>query len=36
MKKDGRIRIPKLTILVLQGEKPSLAGYLMEITLEPT
>ena len=35
MKKDGRIRIPKLTILILQGEKPSLAGYLMEITLEP-
>jgi hypothetical protein len=36
MKKDGRIRIPKLTILILQGEKPSLTGYLMEITLEPT
>ena len=36
MKKDGRIRIPRLTLLVLQGEKPSLSGYLLEITLEPT
>ena len=36
MTKDGRIRIPRLTLLVLQGEKPSLTGYLLEITLEPT
>ena len=36
MTKDGRIRIPKVVLLVMQGEKPSLAGYLMEITLEPT
>jgi hypothetical protein len=35
MKKDGRIRIPRLVLLVLQGEKPSLQGYIMEITLEP-
>ena len=36
MMKDGRIHIPRLPLLVLQGEKPSLAGYLIEITLEPT
>jgi len=36
MMKDGRIHIPRVPILVLQGEKPSLAGYLIEITLEPT
>ena len=36
MMKDGRIHIPRLTLLVLQGEKPSLAGYRIEITLEPT
>ena len=36
MTKDGRIRIPRLALLVLQGEKPSLTGYIMEITLEPT
>ena len=34
--KDGRIYIPRLPLLVLQDEKPSLAGYLIEITLEPT
>ena len=36
MMKDGRIHIPKLPILILQGEKPNLTGYLIEITLEPT
>ena len=36
MMKDGRIYIPILPRLVLQGEKSSLAGYLLEITLEPT
>jgi hypothetical protein len=36
MAKDGRIHISRLTILILQGEKTSLAGYLLEITLEPT
>ena len=36
MYKDGRIHVSKLAALVLQGEKPSLAGYLLEITLEPT
>ena len=36
MAKDGRIHISKLIVLILQGEKPSLQGYLLEITLEPT
>lgn len=35
MGKDGRIVIPKLTMTLLRGEKPSLAGYVMEVTLEP-
>ena len=34
--KDGRIFIPKLTVSLLQGEKPSLAGIIFEIKLEPT
>jgi len=34
--KDGRICVPRLTVLILQGEKPSLACYLLEISLEPT
>jgi bifunctional DNA-binding transcriptional regulator/antitoxin component of YhaV-PrlF toxin-antitoxin module len=33
--KDGRIFIPKLTQALLQREKPNLAGYIFEITLEP-
>jgi len=36
MMKDGRIHIPRVPLLILQGEKPSIAGYLMEIALEPT
>ena len=35
MGKDGRILIPKLTLSLLQGEKPNLTGYVMEITLKP-
>jgi hypothetical protein len=35
MGKDGRILIPKLTLALLRSEKPSLAGYVMEVTLEP-
>ena len=35
MKKDGRIRVPRLALLILQGEKPTLVGYLLEITLKP-
>jgi hypothetical protein len=33
MGEDGRILIPKLALL--RSEKPSLAGYVMEVTLEP-
>ena len=36
MAKDGRIHISRLVLLILQGQKPSLTGYLLEITLEPT
>ena len=36
MDKQGRILIPKLTLSQLQGEKPSLAGIIFEVTLEPT
>jgi hypothetical protein len=32
MMKDGRIRIPRLTLLILQGQKPSLTGYLLDNT----
>jgi hypothetical protein len=35
MEEAGRIHISKSVLSVLQGEKPSLAGYMMEITLEP-
>jgi hypothetical protein len=35
MGKDGRILIPKLTLALLQAEKPNLTGNAMEITLEP-
>lgn len=35
MEKDGRIHISKVVLLVLRGEAPSLAGVIMEITLEP-
>ncbi len=35
MAKDGRIHISRLITLILQAEKPSLEGYLLEITLEP-
>ena len=36
MAKDGRIHINRLTVLILQSEKPNLSGYFLEITLEPT
>jgi hypothetical protein len=37
MGKDGRILIPKLTLALLRSEsgKPDLAGYAMEVTIEP-
>ena len=35
MTKNGRIRIPKLLVLLFKGEKPNLSGHLLDITLEP-
>ncbi len=35
MGKDGRILVPMLIILVVKGEELSLAGQVMEVTLEP-
>ena len=35
MGKDGRLTIPKLTLELLQQEDESLAGSVLEITLEP-
>lgn len=35
MGKDGRILIPKLTLALLRSGKSDLAGYVMEVTLEP-
>lgn len=35
MGKDGRILIPKLTLLALQGREPNLTGYLIDVTIEP-
>ena len=35
MGKDGRVLIPKLTLALLRSEKSDLAGYVMEVTLEP-
>ena len=33
--KEGRIVIPKLTRALLRSEKTNLAGYIMDVTLEP-
>jgi hypothetical protein len=33
---NGRIRIPNLAIALLKGDKPSIEGYAIEVTLEPT
>jgi hypothetical protein len=34
MSKDGRIYIPQLILKLLQDEKSSLAGHILEVTLE--
>lgn len=36
MGKDGRITVPKLQRELLRDKEQSLAGYVMEVTLEPT
>jgi hypothetical protein len=35
MSKDGRIHIPQLILKLIQDEKSSLAGHILEVTLEP-
>jgi hypothetical protein len=35
MHKDGRIIIPKLQIALLRRDEPSLAGFPLEVTIEP-
>ncbi len=35
MRKDGRITIPKLVLNLFAKEGASLAGYVLEIILEP-
>jgi hypothetical protein len=35
MTKDGRIRVPRLALSIFQDEKPSVAGCILEVTLEP-
>ena len=36
MSKDGRIVVPKLILTVLARYKPSLEGYAIQVTLEPS
>jgi hypothetical protein len=35
MGKDGRILIPKLALALLTGKESSLAGYVMDVSIEP-
>ena len=35
LQKNGRIRIPDLTLALLKRDKPSLEGYVIEVTLNP-
>jgi hypothetical protein len=35
MRKDGRIIVPKLVVMMLQGGEKSMLGYVLEVTLEP-
>ena len=32
---DGRIVVPKLQIALLRRDEPSLAGFPLEVTIEP-
>ena len=36
MQKNSRIHIPELTMTLLKRDKPSLEGYIIDVTLEPT
>ena len=35
MTKSGRIRVPKLVLSILQDEEASIAGRVLEVTLQP-
>ena len=35
MRKDGRVSIPKLVLTLFEDEKTSLAGYALEVMIEP-
>ena len=35
MGKDGRVVVPKLILALLKCDKPSLEGYVMDVTIEP-
>jgi hypothetical protein len=35
MRKDGRLSIPKLVLSLFEDEKTSLAGYELEVMIEP-
>jgi hypothetical protein len=35
MHKDGRIRVPKLTLQLISGERTCLTGLAVEVMLEP-
>ena len=35
MRKDGRLAIPKLVLSLFKDEEKSLAGYVVEVMLEP-
>lgn len=35
MGRDGRIVVPKLTLELLRGDNPDLAGYVLEVRLAP-
>jgi hypothetical protein len=36
MRKDGYIAVPAVVLALLKKDKPSLEGYAVEVTLEPT
>jgi hypothetical protein len=35
MTKEGRVHVPKLVLSILQGDKPSVAGCVLDIEIEP-
>ncbi len=36
MRKDGYITVPPIVVALLKNDKPSLEGYPLEVTIEPT